>query len=97
MKPLTLLQLEFIRVASPEHAPLIRELQWQTERYGEFVHQFDEKREELGVDDWRVTTDQELYFLGRLVELTEQRMDEITVILRRVLHRHFDLPESPLD
>lgn len=92
MKPLTLLQLDFIRVASPEHAPLIRELEWQTERYADFVHHFDEKRDELEIDDWRVSTDQELYFLGRLVELTEARMDELTAELRRVLHSHFDLP-----
>lgn len=94
-RPLTPIQLDFIRIAYPEQRTNIDELMWALERYPDYVRLFDEKRLELDCFNWTESDDPELVFLGQLVEKTEDLIDGIESELTSLLRKHFQLPEFP--
>lgn len=94
-RPLTPIQLDFIRITYPEQRTNIDELMWALERYPEYVRLFDEKRLELDCFNWTESDDPELVFLGQLVEKTEDLIDGIESELTNLLRKHFQLPEFP--
>jgi hypothetical protein len=94
-RPLTTIQLDWIRIAYPEQESNINRLVWATERYPHYVELFDDCRRELDYFNWTESDDPELQFLGSLVEQTEQLIDDLEAKLTRLLRQHFQLPEFP--